>query len=436
MEKPLIEVLIILLLLIVNGIFAMAEIAVVSARKARLQQQAGKGDLGAQRALEMANNPNELLSTVQIGITLIGILAGAFGGATIAEEIALLFDRVSWLKPYSEALGVGLVVIVVTYLSLIIGELVPKRLALNNPERTAAKLAYPMKILAKIVRPLNRLLSISTDAVMRLLRAHPSDEPAVTEEEVKVLIEQGTQLGIFVEEEQDMIDGVLRLGDQHVGALLTPRRQVVWLDVQDSLDEIRAKVTQSEHARFPVIRDGEEDIIGIVHAKDLLGQLLSGQPLDVHAVMRPSIFVPESTLVLELLALFKERGADMAIVIDEYGGVEGIVTQTDILEMIVGAMPTEAELGEPEATQREDGSWLLDGLLHIDALKDILGVELLPGEKQARFQTVAGFMLAQIGSIPEPGAHFEWGQYHFEVMDMDGNRIDKVLSARRSKNDF
>jgi putative hemolysin len=226
-----------LTLLLANGLFAMAEMAIVSARKARLQQRASRGDPGARQALEVANRPDELLSTVQIGITLIGILVGAFGGATIAEEIATLIDRVSWLKPYSETLAVALVVIVVTYLSLIIGELAPRRLALNNPESVAARLARPMQVLARLTRPLNRWLSLSTNGVMRLMRTNPSGEPAVTEEEVKVLIEQGTRLGVFAEEEQDMIEGVLRLGDQKLGGLLTPRPQVVWLDILDSLEK-------------------------------------------------------------------------------------------------------------------------------------------------------------------------------------------------------
>jgi putative hemolysin len=433
MSKSLIEVSVILLLLVANGVFAMAEISVVSARKARLQQRASKGDGRAQAALGMANNPNELLSTVQIGITLIGILAGAFGGATIAEELEVVFDRVSWLKPYSEALAVGLVVIVITYLSLIIGELAPKRLALHNPEETAIRLVMPMQRLARITRPLNRLLNVSTEAVIRLLGAHPSDEPAVTEEEVKVLIEQGTQIGIFEEEEEEMIKGVLRLADQSLGALLTPRTQIVWLDILESAEETRQKITDSKHARFPVIDGSEEEIIGIVSSKHLLGQVLSGQPLDVRAASQPPLFVPEGTLVLDLLELFKRRGETMAIVIDEYGSVEGLVTQDDILEVIVGALPSSEVIDEPRAIQREDGSWLLDGMLNIDTLKEILDIELLPAEKQARFQTVGGFMLAQLGSIPEVGAHFEWGQYQFEVLDMDGNRIDKVLLSRQEE---
>ena len=323
-NRLLVEVLVILLLLVANGVFAMAELAVVSARKARLQQRASKGDARAQQALAQANNPNELLSTVQIGITLIGILAGAFGGATIAEEIAAVFrTRVSWLEAYSEALEVGLVVIVITYLSLILGELAPKRLALYNPEAIAMRLARPMQVLAKITRPVNRLLNLSTDAVVRLVGGHPSKEPAVTEEEVRVLIEQGTQIGIFEREEEEMIKGVLRLDDQSLGGLMTPRRQVVWLDLAETLEETRHKILHSGHGRFPVTDGNEEEILGIVHTKDLLGQVLSDQPLDLKAVMRPALFVPEGTLVLDLLAKIKQQGSDMAIVIDEYGSAGG-----------------------------------------------------------------------------------------------------------------
>jgi putative hemolysin len=427
MNRLLVEVLVIGLLLAANGVFAMAELAVVSARKARLQQRANKGDARAQQALHQARNPNELLSTVQIGITLIGILAGAFGGATIAEEIAASFDRVSWLRPYGELLAVGLVVIVITYLSLIFGELAPKRLALYNPEGIAIRLARPMQGLAKLTRPLNRLLTLSTDAVIRLIGAHPSQEPAVTEVEVQVLIEQGTQIGVFEREEQKMIEGVLRLDDQILGGLMTPRRQVVWLDLAETTQELRTKILQSGHGRFPVIDGDEEDILGIVHTKDLLGQLLSDHPLDLTAVMREPLFVPEGTLVLDLLTKFKQHGSDMAIVIDEYGSAEGIVTHNDILEMIVGALPTDRAPEEPEITRRPDGSWLVDGMLSVIELKELLDVEVLPGEKQIRYQTLAGFILAQLGVIPTAGSNFDWEQFRFEVLDMDGNRVDKVL---------
>ncbi len=430
MNRLLIEVLVIVFLLAANGVFAMAELAVVSARKVRLQQRASRGDARAQQALHQARNPNELLSTIQIGITLIGILAGAFGGATIAEEISVVFDRLSWLSPYSEVLAVGLVVIVITYLSLIFGELAPKRLALYNPEGTAIRLARPMQGLARLTRPLNRLLTLSTDAVIRLIGARPSQEPAVTEEEVQVLIEQGTQIGVFEREEQEMIAGVLRLDDQILGGLMTPRRQVVWLDLAETPAELRTKIQQSGHARFPVIDGDEEDILGIVHTKDLLGQLLCDQPLDLTAVLRKPLFVPEGTLVLDLLMKFKQHGSDMAIVIDEYGSAEGIVTHNDVLEMIVGALPTDRAPEEPEITQRPDGSWLVDGMLSVIELKELLDVETLPGEKQIRYQTLAGFVLAQLGVIPTPGSDFKWEHYHFEVLDMDGNRVDKVLISR------
>lgn len=433
MNKLLVEVLIVILLLLANGVFAMAELAVVSARKARLQQRASKGDARAQQALYQANNPNELFSTVQIGITLIGILAGAFGGATIAEEIAAVFARVSWLEAYSEALGVGLVVIVITYFSLILGELAPKRLALYNPEAIAIRLAQPMHILAKITRPVNRLLTLSTDAVVRLVGGHPSKEPVVTEEEVRVLIEQGTQIGIFEREEQEMIKGVLRLDDQSLGGLMTPRRQVVWLDLAESVEEMRSKILDSGHGRFPVVDGDAEEILGIVHTKDLLAQVLSDQPLNLKAVIRPALFAPEGTLVLDLLARLKQQGSDMAIVIDEYGSAEGIVTANDILEMIVGALPSDQTPEEPEATRREDGSWLVDGMLSINLLKEMLGVDELPGEKQVRYQTLGGFVLARLGTIPSAGSAFEWGAYHFEVLDMDGNRVDKVLIALHPK---
>ena len=375
MGNSVFEVLIIFVLLIANGIFAMSEIAIVSARKTRLQQLAEEGNASAQTALDLATNSSQFLSTVQIGITLIGILAGAFGGATLAEGIASGLATIPLLMPYSEAIGVGIVVVVITYLSLIIGELVPKRVALNNPERIAASVAGPMNALSRVASPLVRLLSGSTDVIIRLLGIKPSDEPAVTEEEVKVLIEQGTQVGVFHPVEQDMIEGVLRLGERSVAAVMTPRTQIVWIDLNDPAEEIYRKVVGSHHSRFPVARESLDNFLGIILAKDLLAQHWQGQPLDLKSLLREPLFVPETMPALRLLELFKKKGTHVAMVLDEYGGVQGMITHNDILEDIAGNVSVPGEPAEPQAVRREDGSWLVDGLLHIDRLKEIFDLD-------------------------------------------------------------
>jgi putative hemolysin len=417
------EILIILLLVVLNGIFAMSELAVVSARKARLQQWASDGNVKAQRALELADRPDHFLSTVQIGITLIGVLAGAFSEATIAEKLTARLSLIPWLAPYSQALGLGSVVLVITYLSLVIGELVPKRLALQNPERVACDVAAPMQTLSVISFPIVRLLSASSEAVLRLLGARSEPEPPVTEEEIKVLIEQGTQAGVFQENEQDMLDGVFRLGDRSVGDLMTPRTEIVWLDTQEAWDEIRDRITRSSYSRFPVCRGSLDNILGVVQVKEILAHCLIGQAIDLKALLQTPLFVPESAPASTVLELFKASGMHLALVIDEYGGIEGLITTNDLLEEIVG----DIEMTEPQAVQREDGSWLLDGLLAIDDLKEILDIKGLPGEDKNQYQTLGGFVMMILGRIPAASDHFEWGGLHFEVVDVDGKRVDKVL---------
>lgn len=429
MNNPFLEILIILLLLVANGIFAMSEIAVVSARKARLQQLAEEGDVKARTALELANNPNQFLSTVQVGITLVGILAGAFGGATLADELMGVLNEIPWLAGYSQAIAVGVVVVAITYFSLIIGELVPKRVALNSPERIAGYIAGPMMFLSTIATPVVKLLSLSTELVLRLLGIQPSAEPPVTEEELKVLIEQGTQSGVFAEAEQDMIEGVLRLGERRIGMLMTPRTHVIWIDIDAPVETIRQKIVTSRHTFFPVVRDSLDNVLGYVNAKDLLAQTLAGQAIDLNALLQEPLFVPERILALRVLELFKQQGTRIAFVIDEYGSVQGIVTDNDILEDIVGDIDMADISLEPQAVQREDGSWLLDGLLHIDDLKETLDIEELPDEEEGHYQTLAGFVINQMGDIPTIGQSFEWGAYRYEVVDLDGRRIDKVLAT-------
>ncbi len=421
------EVLFILLLLVANGVFAMSELAVVSSRKARLQRMAEAGDARAGAALELANSPDRFLSTIQIGITLVGILAGAFGGATIAEQLGAQIERVPALAEYGEALGLLLVVVVITYLSLIIGELVPKRLALNNPERIAKLVARPMGLLSRFASPVVGVLSVSTSAILHILRLKASDEPPVTEEEIKVLIEQGTQAGVIMESEQEMVEGVFKLADRRVGALMTPRRDISWLNVNDPPEKLYGQISASPYSRFPVCLGALDNVVGVVKAKELLARCVTGETLDLRAAMKRPLFVPDSRSALQVLEAFKGGRTHVALVIDEYGSVEGLVTTNDILEAIVGDIaPTGAQGGE-EAVRREDGSWLLDGALTVEEFKEIFTVGKLPGEERSSYHTLAGFVMSYLGRVPAVADHFEWQGLRFEVVDMDGKRIDKVL---------
>ncbi|HEY6586372.1 MAG TPA: hemolysin family protein [Candidatus Methanoperedens sp.] len=419
------QIILIILLTIANGIFSMSEIAIISARKARLQQWINEGNAKAQAALDLADSPNRLLSTVQIGITLIGILAGVLGGATIAEELSARLTFIPLLAPYSEAIALGIVVLGITYLTLVIGELVPKRIALHNPERIACTMAAPMRMLSRIASPAVHLLSISTDTVLRILGIRPVAEPPVTEEEINILIEQGMKAGTFEKAERDMVEHVFRLGDLRAGALMTPRTEIVWLDIDDSPEETRRKIADSGHSRFPVGQGSLDNILGIVQIKDILGRNIEGKSPDLKASLRRPLFVPESTHAMKVLELFKQSGIHISLVVDEYGSVQGLVTLKDILEEIVGDIPSVEDLEEPLAVQREDGSWLLDGMLLVDDFKEIFSIKELPGE--GIYQTLGGFVLMHMGRIPAVGNHFEWSGLRFEVVDMDKNRIDKVL---------
>ena len=422
-----IEILIILLLVLANGFFAMSEIAIISARKGHLQQLAKSGDAKARSALDLATNPDRFLATVQIGITLIGIFAGAFSGATIAEKIGSYLGTFPFLAPYSKTIGVGIVVVSLTYISLVIGELVPKRLALGNAERIAPSVSPVMRTLSTIASPIVHLLSVSTNLVIKLLGVKSLPKPTTTPEEIRVLVQIGRESGIFEESEQDMIEGVLRLDERPVGGFITPRKQIVWFDLNDTPKDILQKLEKSRHSRYPVMHGSLDTVLGIVRAKDILAQCLASRPLDLKAVLRPPLFFPETMSSLKALELFKQKGTHMALVIDEYGGIEGIVTHNDILEAIVGYIPSAGEPIQPQATRRDDGSWLVDGLLHIDELKEIFELDKMPEGAYSVYHTVGGFVISQLRTIPSPGQSFRWENLRFEVLDMDGRRVDKVL---------
>ena len=423
------EALIILLLIVLNGFFAMAELAVVSSRKARLRQMADTGQRGAATALRLAEHPGRFLSTVQIGITLIGIFAGAFGGATLAEKLdAWLAATAPALAPYSGELALGLVVASITYLSLIIGELVPKHLALRDPERLAAAVAWPMRTIAWIGSPLVWLLDLSTRAVLRLLGVRSISEQRITDEEIKTLIAEAAATGVVERAEQEMISGVMRLADRPVGAVMTPRTEIVWLNLDDPPELLLQVVQGGRYSRFPAGHGAIDEAQGVVRAKDLLDCYLAGQEPDFKALLRETPVVYESAGTLQVLDVLKGSSTQMALVRDEYGGLEGLVTLTDLMEGIVGDLEETRAAEESEVTVRTDGSWLVDGGLPLDELWELLNLREIPDEEG--YYTLAGLVLARLGEVPATGQQFVWGGYRFEVVDMDGRRIDKVLVSR------
>ena len=436
MNSVVLQIAIIVLLILLNGLFAMAETALVSSRKARLRQRAEEGNKGARAALELAETPNRFLSTVQIGISLIGVLAGAFGGATIAEPLAgALRAVVPVLAPYAGPIAFGIVVVGITYLSLILGELVPKRLALNGAEVVASRVAGPMRLLSMITSPVVWFLSFSTETVLRLLRVrHPAESP-VTEQEVEILMEEGARAGVFEDEERDLVRSALQLDDRPVRELMTPRPKVVWLDADDPPEEIRRLVAESRHSNFPVARGDLDDLLGIASVKDAWVRQASGQPADLLGSLWPSPFVAEGAPATDALEAFKRSGLPLALVIDERGHIEGLITLTDVLEALVGDVPEEDEPTEEAIVRREDGSWLVDGLLAAEELKERLGLKELPREEKAEYQTVGGMVMDTLGRVPAEGDRFAWEGYSFEVLDMDGRRVDKVLASPSTSED-
>ncbi|HEX7022131.1 MAG TPA: hemolysin family protein, partial [Trueperaceae bacterium] len=405
----------------------MSEIAVVSSRKVRLQQLANQGSKEAAAALELAENPNRFLSTVQIGITLVGIFAGAYGGATLSEPLAAALKGIPAIAPYAGGLSLAIVVAVITYLSLVIGELVPKRLGLNNPEGVAMRVARFMNGLSVAASPFVWLLSVSTDALLTVFRAKENRGTAVSEEEIAVLIEQGTRAGVFHEAEQDIVENVFWLADRKVGTIMTPRPDIVWLDLDDSPEAILEKITTNRHSQFAVGRGSLDNVAGFVAVRDLLIDGLAGLPLDLEGALQRPLYLPESMPALQVLERFRETGVHFALVVDEYGGIEGLVTLVDVLEALVGDLPALGETEEPLATQREDGSWLLDGLLSTDDFKELLDISELPREDTGDYRTVGGFVITYLGHIPAVGERFEWSGLRFEIVDLDGSRVDKVL---------
>jgi putative hemolysin len=408
---------------VVNGVFSMSEIAVVSSRRSRLQQRADAGDAGARRALALAEEPSRFLATVQVGITAVGVLTGAFGGAALAAPLAVWLRGVPMVAAYAESIALGLVVLAITYFSLIIGELVPKEIGLGHPERIASLVAGPMTVLSRVAAPLVWLLTVSSRLVLKVLRIRKNSDAAVTEADVTALLEEATESGIIHESEQDMVERVFWLGDRRVVELVTPRHRTAWVDVADSETVARSKMIAQPRPAYLVCEGTLDRVVGAVEVRDLWEQTLRGEGIDFKAVMKQPLFVPENTHALRLLELFRDSGVGMAVVVDEYGGVEGVLTRDDLLEDIAWeTTPT-----DPTAVRRDDGTLLVDASMSVDDFREALGLRERREGERAAYRTVGGLIVSRLGRIPRVGEHVVSEGFRIEVMDMDGPRIDKVL---------
>jgi putative hemolysin len=425
--------LILMALILVNGLFAMAELAVFTSRATRLREQAQAGSRGARAALRLLDDPTRFLSTVQFYITLIGVLAGVYSGVQFAEPLAAWLAQFEPLFPVAEYLDTasyGIVVVGVTFLSLVIGELVPKRWALTNPEAIAAALARPMELLAIPSKPLVWVLQGSTELVARMLGLRKSTNRGVSEEEIRSLIAEATHTGVFQLAEHQMIEGVLRLPDRTVRSIMIPRGDVVWLDAADNRETVWNTVRSSGHSRYPVCRGQLDELLGIALTGDLAEWLGDPESGELATRVRAPLVVHESTRILRLLELFRESKVHFAVIVDEHGSIEGVVTPVDILTAIAGELPESASEEAPEAVMRDDQSWLMDGRMPIDDVERLLGAgNMRSGDD---YTTLAGFVLAQLGHLPATGEHFRWRGLRFEVVDMDGRRIDKLLVHRQT----
>ena len=430
------ELLIILLLVLLNGIFSMSEIALVSSRKSRLEAAARNGDSSAKAALHLANSPTRFLSTVQIGITLIGLLTGMYSGDNITADFEKVIATIPALLPYSHTLAVGTVLVVITYLSLVLGELVPKRIGMANPEAISKFMARPMNLISVLTAPFISLLGFSSDLIIRLLNIKQS-ENSVTEEEIKSLIQEGTTGGVFEEIEQEIVHNVFQLGDRKITSLMTNRQEIVWLDVEDTVEENKAKVLQSRHSIYPVCRDTVDDVVGLIYIKDLLATDLEVKLADLTDILREPVYLPESNRAYQALEKFKQQKAYFGIIVDEYGGLLGVVTMHDIMDALVGNISEEDEEAS-EIVKREDGSYLIDGQLPFDDFIQYFDLNIQEAERKefVGFNTLGGFVLYVLENIPKTGEKFKWKHFDFEVVDMDKSRIDKLLVTNNKKEDI
>lgn len=423
------EIVLLLALILLNGLFAMAEIALVTARRPRLVRLAESGDRSARVAVQLHDEPTHFLSSIQIGITSISILNGIIGQAVLAEPFALQLQRLGLATETSTIAATALVVVVVTYLSIVIGELLPKRLGQLNPEDIARRVARPMQLLALLTHPFVRLLSFSTDALLRLFGKFPGMAPGVSEEEIHAMLEEGSQTGVIERQEHEMVRNVFRLDERRVASLMTPRADIVYLDLSLPFEENIKRVTGSIHSRFPVCEGGLHEIRGTISAKEILTQMLQGNHPDLARCLQPGVFLPETLTGLDLLEHFRASTVHMVMIIDEYGDIQGLVTLHDMVEALTGELPP-GSVEEASAIQREDGSWLFDGLLPIPELKDRLLLKSLPEAAKGKYHTLSGLVMWVLARVPKTGDVVEWEGWRLEVVDMDGNRIDKVLASR------
>jgi putative hemolysin len=427
------DIFIILALILLNGIFSLAELAVVSARRMRLERMALEGDSGAAEAIRLADDPSRFLSTVQVGITLIGIFNGAFGEASLVARLTPALGRIGVEDAYARPIALVIVVMAITFVSIVLGELVPKRIAIVYPEQLAAMMARPLRNLSRLMHPVVRLLSLTTDFVMRLLGMRHHKEEVATEEEVTGMIKESTDAGVFEKAEYDIAARALRLDDWHLRALMTPRIDLEFLDLDQPLADNLARIADSPYSRFPVFRGDRNQVLGVVRARNLFGQAIrrqSLQAIDIEGALDPLLYVPESSSAIDLLEQLKQHHAELAMIVDEYGDIQGMVTLTDVMGALVGEVP-DFEGGEhPDAVRREDGSWLVDGGMVLERFRDLTSAGMeFPDEDSDAYHTLAGFILYQLGVIPKPGDALDWGGWRFEVVDMDGNRIDRLLVA-------
>ncbi len=427
------EFLLLIALIVLNGLFAMSEIALVTARRSRLVRLAEDGESAAVVATKLHDEPTRFLSTVQIGITSIGILNGIVGEAVLAAPFAHWMHELGLDQDTSNIAATAMVVVVITYVSIVIGELVPKRIGQFNPEGIACQVARPMQFLSTLTRPFVKLLSLSTDAVLRLMGQREQPGQSVTEEEIHAMIEEGSEAGVIEDQEREMVRNVFRLDDRQIGSLMIPRSDILYLDVDRPIEENLEWIASSEHSRFPVCRGGLHEVLGIVNTKQLLTQKIRGNEADLAAHLQPAVFVPETLNGMELLGHFRASGTQMVLVIDEYGEVQGLVTLQDVLEAVTGEFKPRNQ-DDAWAVQREDGSWLLDGLIPIPELKDKLEWKSVPEEDKGRYHTLSGLVMWLLGRLPQTGDKTEWEGWELEIVDLDGKRVDKVLASKLPEN--
>jgi putative hemolysin len=427
------DILIILGLILLNGVFAMSEIAIVTSKRIRLQSLSETGSRGAKAALDLAESPSSFLSTIQVGITLIGIFNGAFGEASLVSRLTPELASLPMVGAYAREIALGIVVAGITFFSLILGELLPKRIAMQFPEAVASMIAAPMQWLSRLMGPFVRILAITTDFLLRILGLHKTTGDAVTEEDIAGLLREGTDAGLFEKTEHDIVSRALRLDDQRIGSLMTPRMDIHYIDVEDAIDVNLTKIADSPYNRFPVCKGGLSHVIGILHAGYLFEQAILGRSikdLDIVAATQEALYIPETISAMQLLETLKKHRAEIALVIDEYGEIEGLVTLSDVLGALVGDVSVIDEHHEADAVRREDGTWLIDAGVSFHRFRELLDTDIqFPEEASGNYHTLAGFVMAWLGRVPQVGEHFEWGRFRIEVVDMDRNRIDRLLIA-------